>query len=503
MAEEKKVKIIRTTLDDLPMGREEDLPEPGSKLEKYELPEGVNSGMLYRDVLRIAWPSLVELILTQFTSMADQIMVGRLPGQLGVQALSAVGLSTQPKFLLMTLVQSLNIGGTAMVARYRGLGDQKKANQVLRQSVIVNLVLAIFFAIMGVVFARPMVKLIAGANISETTLNYGITYFKIQMYGFVPIGMTFTLTAALRGCGDTKMPMIYNTIANIVNVVFNYLLIYGKFGFPEMDVAGASLATVIGQTVAFLIAFAVIVSKTRFVYLDFKEKFYIDSDIFKDVVKIGFPSMMEQLFMRAGIILYTRTITSLGDIAYATHQICMNIQSMSFMMGMAFQNANTTLSGQSIGKKRIDMAWLYNKHTKRLGLITAVILAALIFTFSGTLVRLYNENPEVIRLGSEILAFVAFMQPFQNQQFITNGALRGAGDTRFSAMVIFVTVLGIRSGFGMLFVHVFHWGLKGAWYALVLDQGIRTALILWHYSTGKWRFIKMHDSSVKSAKQGG
>ncbi|MBQ1908083.1 MAG: polysaccharide biosynthesis C-terminal domain-containing protein, partial [Firmicutes bacterium] len=247
MAEEKKVKIIRTTLDDLPMGREEDLPEPGSKLEKYELPEGVNSGMLYRDVLRIAWPSLVELILTQLTSMADQIMVGRLPGQLGVQALSAVGLSTQPKFLLMTLVQSLNIGGTAMVARYRGLGDQKKANQVLRQSVIVNLVLAIFFAIMGVVFARPMVKLIAGANISETTLNYGITYFKIQMYGFVPIGMTFTLTAALRGCGDTKMPMIYNTIANVVNVVFSYLLIYGKFGFPEMDVAGASLATVIGQ----------------------------------------------------------------------------------------------------------------------------------------------------------------------------------------------------------------------------------------------------------------
>ena len=494
MAEnEKKVKIIHTTLDEVPFGKEKDIPEPGSKLGRYELPDGITSNMLYKDVLRIAWPSLIELILTQLTSMADQIMVGRLPGTLGVQALSAVGLSTQPKFLLMTLVQSLNIGGTAMVARYRGIGDQKKANQVLKQSVFVNIILAVFFAICGVIFAEPMIRLIAGKNISDTTFAYGVTYFKIQMYGFVPIAMTFTFTAALRGCGDTKMPMIYNTIANVVNVVFNYLLIYGKFGFPEMDVAGASLATVIGQTVAFFIAAGVILSKTRFVYFDFKERFHFDRDIFNDVVKIGLPSMMEQLFMRAGIIIYTRTITGLGDIAYATHQVCMNIQSMSFMIGMAFQNANTTLSGQSLGKRRIDMAWLYNKYTKRLGLISAVLLATAIYTFSGTLVGLYNENTEVIRLGSEILSMVAIMQPFQNQQFITNGALRGAGDTKFSAMVIFVTVLGVRSGMAILFVNFLHLGLKGGWYALVLDQGIRTALILWHYQTGKWRFIKLSD----------
>ena len=125
-----RVKVIHTTLDDVPFGRDEDFPAPGSKLEKMPLPEGITHKKLYKDVLMIAWPSFLELILTQLTGMADQIMVGRLPGEVGVQALSAVGLSTQPKFLLMTMVQALNVGATAMVARFRGRGAREQANPV-------------------------------------------------------------------------------------------------------------------------------------------------------------------------------------------------------------------------------------------------------------------------------------------------------------------------------------------------------------------------------------
>ncbi|MBQ1889021.1 MAG: MATE family efflux transporter, partial [Firmicutes bacterium] len=344
--------------------------------------------------------------------------------------------------------------------------------------------------------ARPFILLLAGKGISEATIGYATEYFRIQMYGMIPLCMTFTCTASLRGCGDTKMPLFYNTTANVVNVVFNYLLIYGKFGFPRMEVVGASLATVIGQTTATVIAMTLMLSKTRYVYLDLKEKLSFDRDIEHNIITIGLPSMIEQLFMRAGVMIFTRTVAGLGDISYATHQICMNIQSLSFMSGQAFSNASTTLMGQSLGRGRVDMADVYVRHTRHLGLVFAVVLASLFFFFGGHVVALYNETPEVIYLGRQILMFVAFMQPFQNQQFITNGGLRGAGDTKFSAFTIMVTVLIVRTSLGILFINYLDFGLWGAWIALVTDQLLRTAMIIGHYNTGKWRFLKLKGQPV-------
>ena len=225
-------KIVRVTLDDLPVGDPESQPKPGDKFRKLALPQGITHKMLYKDVLLIAWPSFLELVLTQLTSMADQIMVGQLPGELGVQALSAVGLSTQPKFLLMTMMQALNVGATAMVARFRGQHDRQKANQVFRQSLLFNLILSALFMVVGLILCNPMLRLMGGQGISAETYKFAADYFNIQMYGFIPLCLTITFTAVLRGIGDSKTPLIYNTLANVVNLVFNYLLIYGG-GFDE------------------------------------------------------------------------------------------------------------------------------------------------------------------------------------------------------------------------------------------------------------------------------
>lgn len=489
-------KLVTTTLDHLPAGTDADLPKPSDPVRHTPMPEGVTGGMLYRDVLRIAWPSFVELVLTQLTSMADQMMVGQLPGEMGVQALSAVGLSAQPKFLLMTMMMSLNVGATAMVARFRGQGNQEKANQTFRQSLLLNIFLSAIMMTLGIIFAAPLIRFMGGSAVSGATFQYAVDYQLIQMYGFIPLCISFTITAVLRGIGDTRTPLIYNTVANVVNVVFNYLLIYGKFGMPAMGVAGASLATVIGQTIAFAIAFGFVLNKKRFICLNFREKFSVDMDIMRSVIKIGVPSMIEQMFMRVGIIIYTRTVAGLGDISYATHNICMNIQAMSFMTGQAFANSATTLMGQSLGKKRLDMAELFTRYTRRVGLISSLIMAALFILFGRTIVSWYNPTPEVIALGGSILIMVGASQPIQTSQFITSGALRGAGDTKFTAMVIFITVLVVRSSLALLLVNVLDLGLWGAWYALMADQVLRSILIAVHYQQGKWRFIKVEKQTA-------
>ncbi|MCF0149941.1 MAG: MATE family efflux transporter [Firmicutes bacterium] len=486
---ESKQKVVKTTLDSLPFG-EIDAENEG-KYKKYPLPEGVHKKMMYSDIITIALPSLVELTLTSLTSMVDQVMVGRLPGDLGVQGLSAVGLCMNPKFILMTALMAINTGTTAIVARYRGMGDQKKANQTFKQAMLFNLILSAIMMTVGTVFAKPFITFIAGQGISEATIAYAVTYFRIQMAGFIPLMLTNTITSTLRAIGDSRMPMIYNTIANVVNAVFNYLLIYGKFGFPYMTIAGASLATIIGQFVAFVIAISLMLKKSRYVYLDLKEKFVFDKDIMSNVLTIGLPSMIEQLFMRIGIIIYTRMVTSLGDIAYATHQVCMNIQSLSFMSGMAFSNSATTLMGQSLGKQRLDMADNYTRMTRTLSFLLSCVIGGCFIFFGRGIVSIYNSTPEIIALGGQILIMIGFTQPLQSSQFVTAGALRGAGDTKYTAMVIFVTTIIVRCSLGYLCIKVLDLGLMGAWYALVGDQVIRTAMIFMRYRQGKWRFFRL------------
>lgn len=491
MSSVQKQKVVKTTIDTLEFG-EIDAEKEG-KYKKYKLPDGVDKGMMRSDILTIALPSLVELVLTSLTSMADQIMVGRLPGQLGVQALSAVGLCMNPKVILMTALMAINTGTTAVVARYRGMGNQEKANQTFKQSLIFNIFLSAIMMVIGVVFARELIGLIAGNGISETTVEYAVTYFRIQMYGFIPLMMTNTVTSTLRAIGDSKMPMVYNTIANVVNLFFNYGLIYGKLGMPEMDVAGASLATVIGQCVAFVIAMYIMFSKKRYVYLDFKEKTGYNKTIMSNVLGIGLPSMLEQLCLRIGIIIYSRIVASLGDIAYATHMVCMNIQSLTFMSGMAFQNSATTLMGQSLGRRRLDMADNYTRMTRNISFWISCVIGVILALFGGQIVNIYNSTPEIVEMGGKLLAIVAITQPFQSSQFVTTGALRGAGDTKYPAVVIFICTLIVRSVLGYIFVIQLNMGLIGAWFAIVVDQLLKTAMIFARYNTGKWRFFKLHN----------
>jgi putative MATE family efflux protein len=489
----KKNERLQTTLDRLPYGDPTLLDD--LKVNK-KLPEGVKSKELYQDIIRIAWPSFVELLLTQLASMVDLMMVGSMGGkahpEIGTQALAAVGLTTQPKFLLMAAFIAMNTGVTALVARNKGTGDGKQANLVVRQGLLFTFVATIILSILGAVFAKPMVIFMGSTEWIVT--KWATEYLQIQMIGFLSFALTSTITASLRAVGDSKTSMIYNLIANLVNVVFNWLLIYGNLGFPELGVAGASLATVIGQVVAFIMAATVILRGNGFLKLEFKLGFRPNKVVLGNMVNIGFPAMVEQLLMRAGMIIFAKTVATLGTTAYATHQVCMNIQALSFMTGQAFAVCATTLIGQSLGKRRTDMAQAYCSRTRTVGFVVSIILGITFALFGGPLVSLYNSDPEIIRIGGFIMLFVAFLQPFQSSQFIIAGGLRGAGDTKSVAIFSFITILLVRPIAAIALVSV-GLGLYGAWAAMALDQILRSALVIWRYNSGKWKLIKLKSES--------
>lgn len=486
-------KKVKTALDDLPWGEDKPADEKHI-MGKQPLPEGVTKKMVYNDIIKIAGPSFVELMLTQLTSMVDLMMVGKL----GAWAVAAVGLTTQPKFLISTVFMSLNIGTMAMIARYRGADNRDKARLVLRQAMLINFIVGVIGSILGFIFAEDMIRFMGAAD--EQTLAGGTAYLQIQMLGILTVSLTSVVTSALRATGDSKTAMIYNTAANAVNVVFNYLLIYGNFGFPRMEVAGASLATVIGQFTACIMAIITILKRKQYARLEFvKGGFKPDKEAIAGIFDIGMPAMGERIAMRIGMIIYTKTVASLGTVAMATHQICMNIQALTFMNGEAFSVSATSLVGQSLGKRRDDMAVHYSKSTQRIGMLISLCIGIGVFFFNQQILALYSDDMQIIAMGGILLQMVALIQPLQASQFIFAGVLRGAGDTKYTAIVSFVTMLIIRPVMAIIAINQFGLGLKGAWYALVADQLTRTLLIGRRYYQGNWRHIlKHHDASASN-----
>ena len=191
---------------------------------------------LYKKTLSIAWPSTVEGALMSIIGSVDTMMVGTL----GAASIAAVGLTGQPRMIMLILAQALCIGTTALCARRKGAHDQQGANNCLNQSLAIITVIGIFMTLTGYFGAEWLMKL-GGAN--EDTLELSITYFRVISLAFLPSCWQLCICAAMRAIGKTRVTMVTNVTANVVNVILNYILINGKLGLPALGVKGAAIAT--------------------------------------------------------------------------------------------------------------------------------------------------------------------------------------------------------------------------------------------------------------------
>jgi putative MATE family efflux protein len=441
-------------------------------------------------IVNLTWPALAESILASLVSMVDMMMVASL----GSYAISAVGLVTQPRFVMLAAFMALSVGSTAMVSRFKGARDAETANTVLNQSLVMTIGITVLLCL-GMFFGgEALIRFLAGENISEETIQGGLSYLRIQVYGFPTLSLTFTINAVLRGVGNTRAAFYNNTVSNLVNVVFNYCLIGGNFGFPAMGVAGASLATVIGQCAALGMALMRVLGGREFVRIEFKKLFRVDLSMIGRILKIGVPALIEQLIMRVGMMLFTIIVTALGDHSYAAHMIAMNIQQLSFTTGMAFGAAATTLMGQSLGRRRPDLARLYIKMTQRMSYLVSILVAVLLFWGGGPIGSLYSGDDELIRLAANMLKIIALANPISNARFVYTAALRGAGDSRFAAVITFVGVLVIRPLISLVFIIPqlpFQLGLAGVWIALSSDGLVCFFLSWFRFKRGKWETISV------------
>ena len=450
---------------------------------KIDIKDPTPSSMV-KKTFKIAWPSATEAFLISIIGAVDMMMVGRL----GESAIAAVGITNQPKFILLSMLFALNVGTTVVISRRRGEKNHQALKDVMRHSLIIAFIMSLVFAIIGIVFAKELV-LIAGA--SSDYLQTSIDYLRIIMIGNFFLGMSMNINAAQRGVGNTLIAMKTNLTANVVNVILNFLLINGIWIFPRLEVVGAGIATTIGNFVMFVIAFRSILDKESLLYQSFKDSFKYSKEIVASFVKLGKPALTEQIFIRIGFLLYARAVADLGTTAFATHQLVMNVMVISFAIGDGLSTANSALIGQSLGAKRPDVAMGYGKITQRIGLTAAILFSTLLALNRESVLSLFTNDQTIIDLGAPLIVILSVIILFQIVQVIVVGALRGAGDVKFVATLSLVSVSIVRPALTYVFAYGLGFGLTGAWMSVLVDQIMRFVISQVRFNSATWTKIKV------------
>ncbi len=434
---------------------------------------------MYRSFLKIAWPALLESVLMGLVTFIDSMMVSSV----GEEAVAAVGLTNQPRLLFYAIFLSMSIAVNAIVSRRFGEKRQADANRCLSTVLPITVILCALFTVLAFFVARPLL-LFAGAK--SDTIELAIPYFCICMVGMNFTVFSLMINAAHRACGNTRITLVTNLTANVINVIMNVVLIHGLLGFPRLGVTGAAIATMIGNISTAVISLISVLRKNGYLRLRIRELLRPNLSQLALICRIGSGSLVEQVFMRLGFFTFAKIVAELGTQEFATHQIVMTIITLSFTVGDGLSVASGALVGQNLGKKRVDFALIYSRIGQRIGICLSLVLMTVFLTAGAPLMRLFSDEAWVIRTGVHLLWIVALTSPFQIIQVECRGCLNGAGDTKFMAVVSFVSIALVRPVLAYVLCYPAGLGVYGAWISLFFDQLTRFSLAMLRFRGANW-----------------
>ncbi len=434
-----------------------------------------------RAALHMAVPAIIESFFVAFAGLVDSLMVSSL----GASAVASVGLTQQPRFMGLSVFFAMNVALSALVARRFGENKRREANQILITAATMIIGLSAVLSVIFVIFAPQIISLCGS---TAETHDGAVTYFRIVMGGMFFNCMQMGINSAQRGAGNTQITMRTNVTSNVVNIIFNYFLINGHFGFPALGIAGAALATVLGTVVSCVMSVISIMKPDFFISLVYiiKEKIRPAMSAVRQIIHVGYSVFFEQLLMRVGFVATAVMAAHQGTSAMAAHQVAMNIMGLSFSFGDGLQSAAVALIGRSLGEGKPDRAKEFGSTCQMMGGLISIALAVIYFIGAKPLMGLFFDEPEIIAIGVSIMYIIIVTVLFQIRQVIYMGCLRGAGDTLYTALASTICVTLVRTGASYLFGYTLGWGIAGIWLGVLADQVGRYIFAAIRFKAGKW-----------------
>lgn len=426
----------------------------------------------------LAYPIILANMSETLLGVVDTYMVG----QLGVAEIGAVGLGSMLAWLFYLPVLGLAMGLNTFVAQSYGAGSRKDCGYLTWQGLY--MAVASGALILLVIPFVPMLFEIAGPSAEVRRL--GVTYLQWRLIDGPAFMVAMTAASFFRGIGDTKTPMKIGIAVNIINVILNYGLIYGHFGLPRLEVQGSAMGSAIAGILGGGLYLVLFLSRRLRPYANRTVPRFRWQDQVR-LFRVGAPIGLQRFLDIGSFVIFAAIIGRLGNAQLAANQIAIQLMSISYMIGLGIGMAASTLVGQYIGAKRIELAERSAYSALKLAMGIMVFVGLTFLLFPEPLVALFNADPAVIRYGRQGLLYAALFQAFDALAVIFIGALRGAGDTRWSAVAAFIGAWVIFLPLTYLLAFILDLNFWGAWLSATIYICLLGIACVYRFRQGAWK----------------
>lgn len=435
-------------------------------------------------ILGLSYPIMAGMVSRTLLSFMDTLMVGRL----GAIEIASVGLGSTTVWVIIYLFFSLGMGTQIMTSRRYGEKNYKECGDVLNNAIMFSVIAALVFTALGFMEGRRIFKFVA-----EDPLVYyhGSSYIRIRIFEVFSFTIISVFAGFFNGIGITRIHMYVMLIVNIMNIFLNYLLIFGKFGFPRLEVTGAAYASTISTYLGAIVI----------VLISLKEKYWKKFLYFKNLkaslntlttlLKLSYPNALKNFFILSGYMIFLKFIGIIGTKDLAASVFCLTVTSISWMPAVGIGVATATLVGQSLGSGESKLAERYSWESIKLSLVIMGSIGILFMVFPKWIMEIFTSDTEIIQKGTIVLRILAVIQFFDAFGIIVSSSLEGAGKTFFVGIseILFVWLVFIPLSY-LLGVFL-EFGIIGSWIAMIAYFFGFDIVLFRNFKKGKWKEHKV------------
>ncbi|WP_409304232.1 MATE family efflux transporter [Peribacillus sp. SCS-155] len=426
----------------------------------------------------LTWPIFLEIFLFMLMGIADTFMLSAISDD----AVSGVGASNQYLHIAILILEVIGNGASIVVAQYIGSKRYEEAAKISALSVILNLIVGLVMSAVFLIFCGRMLEAL---NLQGEILTHAQNYLTIVGGAIFLQAIINSLAAIIRVHGFTKEAMLVSLGMNVIHVIGNYALIFGKFGLPEMGVQGAAISTVVSRFLALLVFFwllyRVLEVKVRVKYYFSLSKEYVGK-----VLKIGIPSAFEQVMYQACQIVFLYYATFLGASSLAARQYAQNISMFIFLFAIAIGVGTSIIVGRLVGANRSDEAYqrVWKSLYAAISVTVAMVMAVIIFR--KPLMELFTNDPEIIHLGTSVLLLSVLLETGRTFNIVLINSLRASGDAKYPLWIGIFSMVCMSLPLGYFLVFHLDLGLPGIWMAIAADEWTRAVIMAFRWRSRKW-----------------
>jgi putative MATE family efflux protein len=435
-----------------------------------------------KKLLRITWPIFVESLLLSTLGTVDTLMVSHYSDN----AVAAVGVSNQIISMINLLFVVITSGTSILVAQYIGANrDGKKGNEIFQlcgmsigYNALVGIILSLILSFLGIEFLKLL-------NTSSDILYLANDFLKI-VGGYIFIqAISMTFTAILRPHGYVKICMYVTLFINVINAILNYILIFGKFGAPELGVVGSALGTTISKFIGLCILGAFVYIKILKGY-SIKLLWPLPLIHLKNVMTIGIPSAGENMSYSLAQLALMSFINTISVETVTTRSYVNNIVSFAVLFSAALAQGNGIIVGRLIGEKKNDAALNFGFYSIKKAIILSTGMAGAFALLGYPLMRIFTENQDIIKLGATVIWIDVILEIGRATNIVGIGALKAVGDVKFPVVIGVFSMWIISVGLGYVLSIPCGLGLIGIWIGLASDECFRAVLVIFRWKNRKW-----------------